>query len=182
MAYAATQHHGAFAAAQAATSGANAPRTSPNFGGGPAAPSSADAKRVAAPAAPRTSPNFGAAPAAPEEFDPHAETDPPAAADAAQNATSELRDSDLLESREAARGLASELESARYLPGDPMAPQAAQPTAAAQRAPMLRYDDSIPKVSRSSGMDEKKWVMIAGGVIVFLCLILVIVLASKMSH
>lgn len=154
MAYAQTQHHGAFAAAQSALSGANAPRTSPNLGGAAAA----------------------------SDFDAHAETDPPeVASPAAYNATSELREEDLLESRDAARAVASELEAARYLPGDPMAPQGAQPTAANQRAPMLRFDDSIPKVSRS-GMDEKKWVWLAGGGILLLCLILVVILASKMGH
>jgi hypothetical protein len=155
MAYAQTQHHGAFAAAQSALTGASAPRTSPKIGGAPAAAS---------------------------DFDAHAETDPPeAASPAAYNATSELREEDLLESRDAARAVASELEAARYLPGDPMAPQGQQPTAANQRAPMLRFDDSIPKVSRS-GMDEKKWVWLAGGGILFLCLILVVILASKMGH
>jgi hypothetical protein len=155
MAYAQTQHHGAFAAAQSALSGPSAPRTSPNLGGAPPAAS---------------------------DFDAHAETDPPeAAAPAAYNATSELREEDLLESRDAARAAASELEAPRYLPGDPMGPQSAQSTAAGQRPPMLRFDDSIPKVSRSS-VDEKKWVWIAGGAILFLCLVLVVVLASKMGH
>ncbi|HET6337869.1 MAG TPA: zinc ribbon domain-containing protein [Polyangiales bacterium] len=143
LAYAQTQHQGAFAAAsQAALAAA-----------GPAA------------AVPRTSPNL--APAAAEEFDPHAETDPPDPLPPVNNATSELREEDLEESRDP-----------RYLPGDPMGPQT-QPAAA--RAPMLRYDDSIPRFSRS-GSNEKKWLWIAAAVIVIACLGLVIVLASRMGH
>jgi hypothetical protein len=143
LAYAQTQHQGAFAAA-------------------------AQTALAAGPAAvPRTSPNLAAAPVAAEEFDPHAETDPPDPLPPAHNTTSELREEDLEEARDP-----------RYLPGDPMGPQA-QPAAA--RAPMLRYDDSIPKFSRS-GSNEKKWLWIAAGVIVIACLGLVIVLASRMGR
>lgn len=141
MAFAQTQHQGAFAAA-------------------------ASAAQAAAPIALRTSPNIGAAP---DGFDPHAETDPPDAPPAGYMGDSSASDSE-----------SDELEDApnrKYLPGDPMAPQ---PTAA-QRAPMLRYDDSIPQISRGGG-EDKKWLWIAAGVIVVACLGLVIVLASRMGH
>jgi hypothetical protein len=139
MAFAATQHHGAFAAAQP-------PAT--------------------AQAVPRTSPNLGAP--VPADFDPHAETDPPEAPPGGHlaDAPEDSGDDDS----------AATTRDPRYLPGDPMAPQ---PVAA--RAPMLRYDDSIPQISRRSG-DDKKWLWIAAGVIVVACLGLVIVLASRMGH
>jgi hypothetical protein len=144
MAFAATQHHGAFAAAQPPA----------------AAPAPA--------AVPRTSPNLGVA--VPADFDPHAETDPPEAPPRGYLADAPEESSDSGDDEPAAA------RDPRYLPGDPMAPQ---PVAA--RAPMLRYDDSIPKISRR-GDDDKKWLWIAAGVIVVACLGLVIVLASRMGH
>jgi hypothetical protein len=148
IAYAQTQHQGAFAAtsqAAIASGSAAGPRTSPNIG-------------------------VGVATAAAEAFDPHAETDPPPDAPnaiavdelAAEAANDQERDP---------------LPDTKYLPGDPMAPQ----TQPAPRAPMLRYDDSIPRMSRGGGQD-KKWLWIAAGVIVLACLGLVFVLASRMGH
>jgi hypothetical protein len=148
LAYAQTQHHGAFAGAPQAANAAPA---------APAAPAGA---------VPRTSPNLAAS--AVNTFDAHAETDPPDPIPPANNVTSELRDSDLEQAREA-----------KYLPGDPMGPKT-QPGAA--RAPMLRYDDSIPKFSRGGSSNEKKWLWITAGLIVVACLGLVIVLASRMGH
>jgi hypothetical protein len=144
LAYAQTQHHGAFVASSQAAKPA-----------------------VAAAAVPRTSPDLSPARAAVDTFDAHAETDPPDPIPPADNPTSELRESDLEPARDP-----------KYLPGDPMGPQV-QPVAA--RAPMLRYDDSIPKFSRG-GTNEKKWLWITAGVIVVACLGLVFVLASRMGH
>jgi hypothetical protein len=143
LAYAQTQHHGAFMAASQAAQAA-----------GPAS-------------APRTSPQIAAAVPAADAFDPHAETDPPDPLESPSDALDEAPDEESPPS-----------PGPKYLPGDPMAPHT-QPVAA--RAPMLRYDDSIPKLSRVSGQD-KKWLWIAAGVIVVACLGLVFVLASRMSH
>lgn len=145
IAYAQTQHHGAFAAASQAALAA-----------GPAV-------------APRTSPNIAAAPAAADAFDAHAETDPPEPLERAGNVASEPEEEEISASR-----------NPRYLPGDPMAPQP-QSNTGAQRAPMLRYDDSVAKLSRTR-RDDKKWVWVAAGVIMLACLALVFVLASRMGH
>jgi hypothetical protein len=108
--------------------------------------------------------------AAAETFDPHAETDPPPPdSPEPKNARDEMdgTQDDTLDAG----------SDSKFLPGDPMGPQ--QPVAA--RAPMLRYDDSLPRISRRGGQD-KKWFWIAAGAIVFACLGLVIMLASRMGH
>ncbi|HKP56416.1 MAG TPA: hypothetical protein VJV78_06845, partial [Polyangiales bacterium] len=67
-------------------------------------------------------------------------------------------------------------DEGNYLPGDPMAPHAASP----QRAPMLRYDDSMPELPRVNPLQDKKLLWIAAGVIGFVCLTLVVVLIGKL--
>jgi hypothetical protein len=127
--------------------------------------SAAAPQAARAPAPVATAPR--AAAAASEAFDPHAETDPPGPLEpaSANDGMGETPGEDPSASHEP-----------KYLPGDPMGPQPV-----ATRSPILRYDDSIPRLSRRGGPD-KKWLWIATGMIVLACLGLVFVLASRMSH
>src|SRR3954470_15313753 len=51
-------------------------------------------------------------------------------------------------------------DEGNYLPGDPMAPQAAMP----ERAPVLRYDESMPELPRVNPLQDKKMLWIAAAV------------------
>lgn len=62
------------------------------------------------------------------------------------------------------------------------ADDASYAAASDEQRPVLRYNDSLPELPRHNPLQDKKLLWIAAGVIGVLCLGLLLVLASKLTH
>ncbi|HEX4354250.1 MAG TPA: hypothetical protein VHZ95_15080, partial [Polyangiales bacterium] len=70
-------------------------------------------------------------------------------------------------------------EAARYLPGDPMAPQSAQQPSAARAPRLEREDDTLDQRPTLPGMKDRKLIFVAVGGVVLLSVLL---LAFGLMH